>query len=253
MPQQELQPQDLIVVTGAAQGIGRAVALRLASMKARLALWDIDEKRVGDTASMCRESGVEAQAYCVDVAKWKDVSEAAIRVDLDLGKPFGLISNAGIYPRSSILETEPSQWERVLQVNLQGAFHCARAIVPMMLGSGRGAVVTIASGRALQGAVRGAHYAASKAGIVSFTKSLALELAPNGLRANCVIPGVTETAQPLEELTIDALRSMGKKIPLGRIGQPEDVAGVVAFLLGQDASYITGQSIAVNGGSIMIP
>lgn len=151
------------------------------------------------------------------------------------------------------MEVDPAVWERVLRVNLLGAFFCARVIAPMMIEQGRGAVVHIASGRALQGAVRGAHYAASKAGLVSFTKSLALELAPNGIRANCVIPGVTETAQPLEDMTIDELRSLGKKIPLGRIGRPEDIAGVVAFLLGQDAAYITGQGIAANGGNIMIP
>jgi NAD(P)-dependent dehydrogenase (short-subunit alcohol dehydrogenase family) len=111
----------------------------------------------------------------------------------------------------------------------------------------------MASGRALQGTPRGAHYAASKAGIVSFTKSFALEYADAGLRCNCVIPGVTETAQPLADSTLEELHSRGKRIPLGRIGQPEDIAKVVCFLLSDDAGYMTGQSVPVNGGAIMVP
>jgi NAD(P)-dependent dehydrogenase (short-subunit alcohol dehydrogenase family) len=123
----------------------------------------------------------------------------------------------------------------------------------MMVEAKRGAAVMIASGRALQGTPRGAHYAASKAGLVSFTKSLALELAPHGIRVNCVIPGVTETAQPLEDSTLEEVRARGSRIPLGRIGQPEDIAAGVAMLLSADAAYMTGQSIALNGGAIMLP
>jgi 3-oxoacyl-[acyl-carrier protein] reductase len=111
----------------------------------------------------------------------------------------------------------------------------------------------MASGRSLQGTPRGAHYAASKAAIVSFTKSLALELASHGIRCNTVIPGVTETAQPLADTNLEELRSRGSQIPLGRIGMPEDIANVAGFLFSAAASYMTGQAVAVNGGAIMIP
>lgn len=123
-----------------------------------------------------------------------------------------------------------------------------------MIAAGRGAVVNVASGRALQGTPRGAHYAASKAGIVSFTKSLALEMAPHGIRVNGLIPGVTETAQPLADTTLEELIERGKRnIPLGRIGQSEDLTGTVHFLLSDAAAFMTGQCLAVNGGAIMLP
>ncbi len=166
---------------------------------------------------------------------------------------FGLVNNAGIFPRVSILDVTPETWRAVLGVNLMGTVFCSQALARDMVKRGRGVVVNIASGRALQGTPRGAHYAASKAGIVSFTKSFALEFAKQGLRANCVIPGVTETAQPLADTTLEELHERGKRIPLGRIGQPEDIARVVAFLFSEDAAYMTGQSVAVNGGAIMIP
>lgn len=248
-----LKQGDAVVVTGAAQGIGRAIALRLAAMGVQLGLWDIRKEGAEETAEFCRKAGVTAYPLSVDVGEWADVQAAARDTQAKIKAPFALVSNAGIFPRSKILEADSETWERTLRVNLIGAFHCVRALCPMMVEAKRGAVVTVASGRALQGTPRGAHYAASKAGLVSFTKSLALELAPSGIRANCVIPGVTETAQPLENTNVEELRSRGKNIPLGRIGQPEDIAGVVAFLLGADASYMTGQAVAVNGGAQMIP
>ena len=248
-----LRPGDGMVVTGAAQGIGRAVALRLAVSGARLALWDVKADGLAETADLCRKSGVEVLTAAVDMGEKDHVAAAAKAVGAAWGAPFGFVSNAGIFPRSAILETDPAVWERVLKVNLVGAFLLARHLGPLMAAKKRGAAVMIASGRALQGTPRGAHYAASKAGLVSFTKSLALELAPQGIRVNCVIPGVTETAQPLEDSTLEEVRARGSRIPLGRIGQPDDIAAGVAMLLGKDAVYMTGQSIALNGGAQMIP
>src|SRR5262249_54102680 len=138
-------------------------------------------------------------------------------------------------------------------VNLTGTFLCARAVARAMKEAGKGAIVNMASGRALAGAAKGAHYSASKGGIIALTKSLALDWAPYGIRVNCVIPGVTDTAQPRGELSDDELYALGSHIPLGRIAQPQDIAAAVAFLLGEDSAYMTGQSIAVNGGAIMIP
>jgi NAD(P)-dependent dehydrogenase (short-subunit alcohol dehydrogenase family) len=249
-----LQPGDAVVVTGAAQGIGRAIALDLAHRQIRLALWDIDADGCARTAAACREIGVETVHSQVDMSDNNAVVLAADTSLKAFGSIFGLVSNAGIYPRASILDATPELWRMVLGVNLLGTVFAAKALAPAMIENKRGAIVNIASGRALQGTPRGAHYAASKAGIVSFTKSLALEMASHGIRANCLIPGVTETAQPLADSTLEDLKARGvRQIPLGRIGQPEDLTGAVHFLLSDAASFMTGQSIAVNGGAMMIP
>jgi NAD(P)-dependent dehydrogenase (short-subunit alcohol dehydrogenase family) len=242
-----------IIVTGAAQGIGRAVALRMAVAGAHVAIWDIQADGAEETARLCRGQGAAAHAWRVDVAAADEVEAAAAAFAREWGAPDALVNNAGIYPRAHALDMELAEWERVLRVNLFGTFHCACAVARRMKQEGGGAIVNMASGRALAGAARGAHYAASKGGIIALTKSLALDWAPHGIRVNCVIPGITDTAQPRGELTDNELYAMGARIPLGRIGEPRDIAAAVAFLLDDDSAYMTGQSIAVNGGAIMIP
>ena len=248
-----LRAGDAVVVTGAAQGIGRAIALELACREARLALWDVAEEGCTVTGAECSRLGVEVVCRKVDVGDPDQIGAAADAAIKAFGTVFGLVNNAGIFPRTPILDATPELWRSVLGINLLGTVFCTQALGREMVAQKRGVIVNIASGRALQGTPRGAHYAASKAGIVSFTKSTALEFAPYGIRANAVIPGVTETAQPLSETTLDELRSRGTRIPLGRIGQPEDIARVVAFLFSDPAAYMTGQAVAVNGGAIMIP
>ncbi len=247
-----LEKGNSVVVTGAAHGIGRAIALHLASQAAHLDLWDVSEEGCADTAEACQQAGVTAHARKVDVSDHEQVEAAAKTAIAAHGRIFGLVNNAAIFPRVRILDAEPTIWRNVLGVNLLGAVFCAQALGRQMVQQSRGCIVNMASGRALEGTIRGAHYAASKAGIVSLTKSLALELAPYGIRCNTVIPGVTETAQPLADTTLEQLRSRGAKIPLGRIGQPDDIAKVAGFLFSAAASYMTGQAVAVNGGAIMV-
>jgi NAD(P)-dependent dehydrogenase (short-subunit alcohol dehydrogenase family) len=248
-----LANNDAVVVTGAAQGIGRAIALALAAKSVRLALWDVNEAGLAETASACAAIGPKPICHKVDVSDDGAVRAAAKSVIATYGIPFGLVNNAGIFPRATILDSTPELWRSVLGVNLLGMVFCSQALVPSMMQQKRGAIVNLASGRALQGTPRGAHYAASKAGVVSLTKSMALEFASAGIRVNAVIPGITETAQPLADMTLEELHALGGKLPLGRAGQPDDIADVVVFLLSDASRYMTGQSVAVNGGAIMIP
>lgn len=242
-----------IIVTGAAQGIGRAVALRAAATGARVAVWDTQADGAEETARLCREAGAVSHAWRVDVGAADQVEAAVTAFEQEWGEPDGLVNNAGIFPRARALDMELSEWEHVLRINLTGTFHCARAVARLMKEAGKGVIVNMASGRALAGAAQGAHYSASKGGIIALTKSLALDWAPYGIRVNCVIPGLTDTAQPRRELSDEQLYELGSRTPLGRIGQPEDIAAAVSFLLSDDSAYMTGQSIAVNGGAIMIP
>jgi NAD(P)-dependent dehydrogenase (short-subunit alcohol dehydrogenase family) len=242
-----------VIVTGAAQGIGRAVALRLASPGMHLALWDVKSEGVAQTAELCQTKGAHARACTVDVAEADAIEAAVAAFEREWGKPDGLVNNAGIYPRARALDMSLAQWEQVLRVNLTGTFVTARAVAARMKDLGHGVIVNTASGRALAGSANGAHYAASKGGILALTKSLALDWAPYGIRVNCVIPGLTDTAQPRVEMGDNELHAAGGRIPLGRVGRPEDIAAVVAFLLSDDSGYMTGQSVAANGGSIMVP
>ncbi|MEX0603576.1 MAG: SDR family oxidoreductase [Marinobacter sp.] len=248
-----IQAGDTVVVTGAAHGIGRAIAQKLAGDGVHLALWDIDEEACEESAAACKALGVKTTSWGVDLGDTDRIFETA-RKTLEAHRVIhGLVNNAGIFPRAAIVDVTPEIWRAVLNVNLLGTVFCTQVFAKAMIQAQRGCIVNIASGRALQGTPKGAHYAASKAGIVSFTKSSALELAPHNIRCNGVIPGVTETAQPLAHTSIEELRARGNKIPLGRIGQPEDVAGIVRFLFSEEAAFMTGQCVVVNGGAQMIP
>jgi NAD(P)-dependent dehydrogenase (short-subunit alcohol dehydrogenase family) len=242
-----------VIVTGAAQGIGRAVALRLAKAGGVIAVWDTQKAGVDETAEQCRKAGATVRAWQVDVGVPQQIEAAMNDFEREWGAPTGLVNNAGIFPRSPAIDMDLDEWDRVLNVNLRGTFVCSRTAARLMKPQGRGAIVNMASGRALAGAPLGAHYSASKGGIIALTKSLALAFAPFGIRVNCMIPGLTDTAQPRVEMSDDQIEAAAATIPLGRVGQPEDIAAGVAFLLSNDASYMTGQSIAVNGGAIMIP
>lgn len=240
------------VVTGAARGIGRAVALRLARDGYDVALLDtIPEAEA--VAEDIRRLGRGALFVGADVSDPDQVAAAERRVAADLGTVRVLVNDAGVYPRSAALELDWSTWQRVLDVNLGGTFLCSRMFAARMVGGDGGAIVNIASSKAVTGAAEGAHYAASKGGIVALTKSLAMEWAPT-VRVNAVLPGLTMTDLARGSgASDDDIRARARaKVPLGRVGEPDDVAGVVAFLAGPDAAYMTGASLHVNGGSLMV-
>jgi 2-hydroxycyclohexanecarboxyl-CoA dehydrogenase len=248
-----LKSGDVVVITGAAQGIGRAIALRLASAGVKLALWDVQEAGLAQTADECRTAGSETCIDRIDMADSGAIERGARKVLDGIGTPYAVINNAAIFPRSFIVDMALEEWDRVLRVNLTGPFLLTKAFAPAMIEAKRGAVINIASTVGLRGDPRGAHYASSKAGLIALTKSYAQALGPSGIRVNCVLPGISDTAQPLAGMTRDELLGKGRDIPLGRIGRAEDLAGIVAFLLGPDALYISGQSIAVNGAAMAIP
>jgi NAD(P)-dependent dehydrogenase (short-subunit alcohol dehydrogenase family) len=248
---QENQHNKVAVVTGGSKGIGRAIALALAQRNYDVAIFDpLEAGR--DVALEVSAMGRRALFLPVDVSDEAAVKHAAGMVAAQLGTCGLLVNNAGIFPRASAIDMPFALWQKVLAINLGGAFLCSQAFAPGMLKDGAGLIINIASGRGIQGAARnGAHYAASKGGLIALTRSLAQEWAPH-IRVNTLVPGVTHTDQPLAETNIDELYARGSRIPLGRIGQPEDVARGVCLLASDDASYITGQSLCVNGGAVML-
>jgi len=245
---------DLVVVTGGGGGFGRAFCRRFARGGARVAVWDMNPESGGETVRQIEAEGGSAGFIRVDLSQSADIRSATDATLKRFGAPYCLINNASYYPRASILDMKEEAWERTLKVNLTAPFLTIQAFGPCLIAQGRGVVINIGSGRALQGAVNGANYACSKAAVLSLTKTLALEWAKHNIRVNAIIPGVSLTAMPLENTTIDELTERGKKmIPLGRIGYPEDMAGLAAYLASSDAAYITGQGMAMNGGMVMIP
>jgi NAD(P)-dependent dehydrogenase (short-subunit alcohol dehydrogenase family) len=242
--------RHIAIVTGGSAGIGRAICLTLADSGYDIVIFDIASTPL-DLVALIEARGRSILYLVVDVSKEDQVIAATQKALSLLGEPSVLLNNAGIYPRASAVTVPYDVWQRVLDVNLGGTFLCSRTVAPIMLKGGGGAIINIASGRALRGAIEGAHYAASKAAILSLTKSLALEWAPK-IRVNAVIPGVTDTAQPRQGGVSDAeLYARGEKIPLKRIGEAQDIAWTVDYLVSSRAAYITGQSLCVNGGSIM--
>jgi NAD(P)-dependent dehydrogenase (short-subunit alcohol dehydrogenase family) len=245
---------DLVVVTGGGGGFGRAFCRRFARGGARIALWEIDPASGEETARQVREEGGEAHFRRVDLAQASEVEAAVAATLADLGTPYCVVNNASIYPRARLVDMAPQTWERTLKVNITAPFLILRGFGPAMIAAGRGCVINIASGRALEGAAGGANYASTKAAILALTKSVALEWAPHGIRVNAIIPGVSLTAQPLENTTPEELIERGRAtIPMGRLGYPDDMAGLAAYLASEDAAYMTGQGVAMNGGRVLVP
>jgi 2-hydroxycyclohexanecarboxyl-CoA dehydrogenase len=249
-----LKAGDVVVVTGGGGGFGQAFSRRFARAGAKVAVWDVDSKAGEATVREIASEGGAARFIKADLARMDDIDAAVAQTLNVYGVPYCIINNASIYPRANVIDMAPETWERTLKVNITAPFLILRAFGPKMIARGRGVVINIASGRALEGAVDGAGYACSKAAILSLTKTLALDWARHNIRVNAIIPGVSLTAQPLEGTTPEELIERGRlTIPLGRVGYPEDMAGLAAFLASSDAAYMTGQGVAMNGGRILVP
>lgn len=237
------------IVTGAGHGIGRAIALRLARAGAKLVVGDLRAEAARETEHAIKAEGGQAVVCIGDVTHRKDaialVEKALGTFDrLDI-----LVNNAGIYPIASIVDIEEADWDRVLAVNLKGTFLCSQAVARKMIEQSYGVIINIASVDAKTRTTGNAHYAAAKAGVISFTRTLACELAAHHIRVNAVAPGwiLTDPLQTDSERWHQAV----KEIPVGRLGAPEDVAEAVLFLASDIASYITGEVLDVNGGMVM--
>jgi 3-oxoacyl-[acyl-carrier protein] reductase len=235
------------IVTGAGRGIGLAIARELATLGATAVIADYaayGQQAAADLVS----SGLRAGFVQVDVSQQPDVEAMVQGVCDRYGGVDILVNNAGIRPTRRVLEMSAADWDKVLAVNLSGTFYCCRAVAPRMAGRRWGRIVSISSLAAQQGSTGGhSHYAASKAGIVGFSRSLARELAPLGVTVNVVSPGWIDTEG--WEGQLDGHREeYAARVPLGRLGTPEDVAHAVAFLASEEAAYITGVTLPVNGG-----
>jgi NAD(P)-dependent dehydrogenase (short-subunit alcohol dehydrogenase family) len=243
------------VVTGAGQGIGRATALRLASDGAMVGALDLIGENAERTATEIRAAGGRAIALPCSVADATQIDRAMSQAERELG-PVDIIANiAGIYGRHMPTRELPlDEWRRVLDVNITGTFLCCKRVLPGMIERRWGRIVNVASGHALSGRPNVAPYSASKTAVIGFTKALALEVGRSGVTVNAVMPGVTDTAMPREnDPEGKRLPLLAEQNPMGRIGRPEDIANAMAFLASDDASYITGQTIAVNGGIRELP
>jgi len=240
------------LVTGARRGLGKTIALRLAESGANILLNDVaaGEEETAAAAEEVRALGVKARVVSADVTDAEQVAAILEQALAEFGSIEILVNNAGITRDMLLARMTDEQWDSVLNVNLKGTFVCTRAAIKSMMKNRRGSIINIASVVGLMGNVGQANYAASKGGVIAFTKAVAKEVASRNIRVNAVAPGFIVSAMT-DKLSDDAKEKLQALIPLRRLGTPQDVAEVVNFLAGDAAAYITGQVINVDGGMVM--
>jgi 3-oxoacyl-[acyl-carrier protein] reductase len=242
----------VIIVTGGSKGIGRAVARKFAEDSARIIIihYDSDESAADETMNILKGEGVEAESHRLDVSSKKDVETLFENIISRFERVDVLINNAGITRDGLLMRMPEKDWDIVMQVDLKSVFNCTQAVIRPMLKQRKGAIVNISSVTGQVGNAGQANYAAAKAGIMGFTKTVAREVASRGITVNAVAPGFIET--DMTAVLPDKIKETHlKQIPLGRLGRPEDVAEAVYWLCSDMAGYITGQVIHVNGGMFM--
>jgi 3-oxoacyl-[acyl-carrier protein] reductase len=241
---------QIAVVTGAGRGIGRAIALKFAAEGADIACVSRTQENSEKVAAEIRALGRKAWAHAVDVADAPTVSGAAEKILTECGRVDILVNNAGVTRDNLLMRMSEADWDAVLDTNLKGAFLFTKAFSRALLKQRSGRVINVASVIGLTGNAGQCNYAASKAGLIGFTKSVAREMASRGITVNVLAPGFIETDMTAG-LNEDLRANVLKQIPLGNFGQPDDIAGAAVFLAGPAARYITGQVLAVDGGMVM--
>jgi 2-hydroxycyclohexanecarboxyl-CoA dehydrogenase len=240
------------IVTGGGSGIGLAIGRRLAADGTAVALFDRNSEAAQEAAVEIEASGGTSIGLSVDVTDRPGIEAGVAKVVDGLGPPTILVNNAGLQGFDPFLTISPEKWQRILDVNLTGTFHCCQVVLPHMIEAGWGRIVNISSSSAQGGQPLMTHYVASKAGVIGFTKALALEFGPQGITVNTIPPGFIDTpmlrASEEKGLLGKGVEFNAARTPVRRIGQPEDIAASCAFLVSDEASYVTGQVIGVNGG-----
>ncbi len=239
-----------VLVTGAARGIGEAIARQCAAEGAQVALCDLDRNSLQQATDALRQEGGLAAAFSADVADMDSVKAMVATVKSCFGRIDALVNNAGIVLDAQLKNMRDEQWDKVIGINLSGVYHCTRAVADTMLAQGAGSIISISSIVGLYGNFGQTNYAAAKAGVIGMTKTWAKELGRKGIRANALCPGFIATPI-LASMPDKVLEGIVSRIPAGRLGRPEEIASVAAFLASDEASYVNGAVIEVSGGATL--
>ena len=235
------------LITGSAQGIGLATAIKFAAEGATVIVCDVTQAGVDEAVAQCRALGATTEGYVMDVTKRAVVDEVIASVKAKFGRIDVLVNNAGITQDARLQKMTPEQFDRVIDVNLRGVFHCAQAVADIMVAQGSGVILNASSVVGLYGNFGQTNYAATKFGVIGFTKTWSRELGPKGVRVNAVAPGFIATPM-VAAMPEKVIAELSAKVQLRRLGQPAEIANVYAFLASDEASYINGEVIEVSGG-----
>jgi 3-oxoacyl-[acyl-carrier protein] reductase len=235
------------IVTGGSSGLGKATILKFASLGAIVINWDINTERGEQLKAELTDKGVKADFYQVNTSDFESVEKTAHDIIAKYGQIDILVNNAGITRDATLLKMTPEQWQQVINVNLTGVFNCTRAVAPFMVEKGYGKIISISSVVGLYGNFGQTNYAAAKAGVIAMTQTWAKELGRKGINVNAIAPGFMHT-EILDAMPDEVLDKMKSKVPLQRLGKPEDIANINAFLASSEGDYIHGATISVDGG-----
>jgi len=241
---------NVAIITGAGQGIGQATALKFAQEGAKVAVCDINEASVGGTVALVREAGGQAIGFVVDVTDKKSIARMVDGVMAQWGRIDTLVNNAGIVEDAQFKKMSDEQFDRVIDVNLKGVYNCTKAVVDVMLAQNSGCILNASSIVGIYGNFGQTNYAATKFGVIGMVKTWARELGRKGIRANAICPGFIETPI-LSKMPAKIVQMMAERVPMGRLGRPDEIAATYAWLASSEASYINGAVIEVSGGATL--